>query len=164
MGVMSLIGHTGRSVVVGVLALGSAAPLQAQVGLASGAAHITLIARVVPGASVVEVAPAPGTARRGGSKDKTVGIRLSANTSYRLMVVGTAPERSQAEPARRLWVRAENGRFEEVRSGAAVTVVRGRRAVAEWEAEVSFRSETSASGHDTDVLPVRYEIRVEPAI
>ena len=163
MGVVSFFGHAGRIVAVGVLALGDAAPLHAQVGLASGAARITLVGRVTPGASIVRVTPARETARRGGSRDETVGVRLSANTSYRLIVVGTGPASSRAEPARRLWVRAENGPFVEVRSGAAVTVARGRHAVAE-EARVVFRSAHSGSAQQLQVLPVRYELRIDPTI
>lgn len=161
MGVVSFFGHAGRIVAVGALALGDAAPLRAQVGLASGAARITLVARVAPGASIVGLPPARETARRSGSREETVGVRLSANTSYRLMVVGTAPARSQAQPARRLWVQAENGPFVEVRSDAAVTVARGRHAVAE-EAKVVFRSENESV--EGQLLPVRYEVRIDPTI
>lgn len=159
----SVIGRAGIAIIaVGVLALGGAAPLQAQVGLTSGAARITLIARVAPGASVAAVTPARETARRAGSIDQTVGVRLSVNTSYRLMVVGTAPANSQAEPARRLWVQAENGPFVEVRSGAGVTVARGPHAVAE-EAKVVFRREAELT-EASRVLPVRYEVRIDPTI
>lgn len=161
-GVAAAVMHGRGIIAVGVLALGGAAPVQAQVGLASGAARITLVARVAPGASIVGVTPARSTAGPGGSRDETVGVRLSANSSYRLMVVGTAPASSPAEPARRLWVQAENGPFVEVRSGAAVTVARGRHAVAE-EAKVVFRSETESIA-DSQVLPVRYEVRIDPTI
>jgi len=161
--VLAVIGRAGLAIIaVGVLALGGAAPLQAQIGLVSGAARITLIARVAPGVSVAAVTLARETARRAGSMDHTVGVRLSVNTSYRLMVVGTAAANSQAEPARRLWVQAENGSFVEIRSGAAVTVARGQHAVAE-EAKVVFRS-AAESVEGSQVLPVRYEVRIDPTI
>jgi len=157
------LGMIGRRLVtLGILAVAAPAALQAQVGLASGSARIALIARVAPGASINGVSLARETARQGTLKEGTVKVRLSANTGYRLVVVGTAPVSSNAEPASRLWVRAENGRFEELKSGAAVTVVRGHHADAGSEPEVSFRSETSAS--DSQVLPVRYEVRVDPTI
>ena len=160
---VAVIGRAGLAIIaVGVLALGGAAPLQAQVGLASGAVRITLIARVSPGASIIGLIPASETARRSGSKDETMGIRLSANTSYRLMVVGTAAANSQAEPAMRLWVQAENGTFVEVRSGAAVTVARGQHAVAE-DAKVVFRREAELT-EAPQVLPVRYEVKLDPTI
>jgi hypothetical protein len=147
---------------LGVLTVAVPAALQAQIGLASGSARITLIARVAPGASINGVSQVRETARQGSLKEGTVKISLSANTGYRLVVVGTAPASSNA--ASRLWVRAENGQFEELKSGAAVTVVRGRHTDAESEPEVSFRSETSASGEASQTLPVRYEVRVDPTI
>lgn len=163
-GVAAAVGHAGLGVVaLVVIALGRAAPLQAQIGLTSGAASIMLLARAAPEASIVGATPARATARRGGSTVETVGVRLSANSSYRLMVVGTGPASFQTEPAGRVWVQAENGPFVEVRSGAAVTVARGRRAVAE-EARVVFRNERSGSAEQLQVLPVRYELRIDPTI
>jgi hypothetical protein len=150
----------GRRLVTLVLLGLIPAAVQAQVGLTSGGAQIALIARVAPGASFKGVSEIRETARQGTLSEGTVKVGLSANTGYRLVVVGTAPVSSKAEPASRLWVRAENGRFEEVSSGSAVTVVRGQHSVAGSEPEVSFRSEASESG----VLPVRYEIRIDPTI
>jgi hypothetical protein len=143
-----------------ILAVAAPATSQAQVGLSSGGAQIALIARAAPGASINGVSLAQETARRGSMIESSATVSLSANTGYRLVVVGTAPVTSAAS---RLWVRAENGRFEELKSGAAVTVVRGHSAAAEVS-EVSFRSEASESVKGSDVLPVRYEIRVEPTI
>jgi hypothetical protein len=76
--------------------------------------------------------------------------------------VGTGPASSPVQEARRVWVQAENGPFVEVRSGVAVTVARGRHAVAQ-EANVVFRSETSPN-QGSQVLPVRYELRIDPTI
>ena len=156
----AVLGTIGRRLVtLGMLAVTPAA-LQAQIGLASGGAQIALIARSTPGASINAVSQARETARQGSLIESSAKVRLSANTGYSLVVVGTAPVSSAAS---RLWVRAENGRFEELKSGAAVTVVRGQSAVAEVS-EVSFRSEASESVKGSDVLPVRYEIRVQPTI
>lgn len=158
------LGMIGRGLVAwGILAVTPAA-LQAQVGLASGSARITLIARVAPRASINGVTTAQETARQGSLKEGTVKVRLTANTGYRLVVVGTGPVSSNGQAASRVWVRAENGRFEEVRSGTAVTVARGHHADAASEPEVSFRSETSASGEGSQALPVRYEVRIDPTI
>jgi hypothetical protein len=159
------LGRIGRSLAaLGILAMAGPAGVQAQVGLASGAAQIALIARVSPRASISGISSSEATARRGTWREGSVKVRLSANTGYRLMAVGTGPVSSTAEPASRLWVRAENGRFEEVRSGVAVTVVRGRHTVGEWEPEVNFRSEASESVDGPQVLPVRYEVRIDPVI
>ena len=153
-----------RLAALGVLAAAGPAALQAQIGLASGGAQIALIARVPLRASINVVGPAPETARRSVMSEGTVKLRLSANNGYRLVVVGTDPVRSSAGPASRLWVRAENGRFEELKSGAVVTVVRGRHTAGEWEPEVSFRREAFGSIEGSDVLPVRYEVRIDPVI
>jgi hypothetical protein len=159
--VLGMIGR--RLIALSVLAVVPAA-LQAQVGLASGSARITLIARVAPRASIKGVSPVQETARQGTVKEGMVKVRLAANTGYRLVVVGTAPVNSKDRSASRLWVRAENGRFEELKSGDAVTVVRGHHADAASEPEVSFRSETSASGEGSQALPIRYEVRIDPTI
>ena len=149
---------------VAILAVAGPAILQAQVGLASGASHIALIARVAPRASISGVGPTQETARRGTLREGTVKVGLSANTGYRLVVVGTAPVSSQTEPASRLWVRAENGRFEELRSGGSVTVAHELRGAGEWEREVSYRTESSEISESAQALPVRYELRVDPTI
>lgn len=165
MGLAPVLGKVScRLATLGILALAGPADVRAQVGLASDAAHIALIARVAPRASITGVSPAQETVRRGNLREETVKVRLSANTGYRLMVVGTAPPSSKAEPAPRLWVQCENGGFEELRSGAAVTVLRGRHAIAGWEPEVRFRSERPESVDGPQVLPVRYEVRIDPAI
>jgi hypothetical protein len=154
----------GRSLAaLGILAVVGPAALQAQIGLASGSARIALIARVLPRVSVDGVSSARETARQGNVREETVTIRLSANTGYRLVAVGTAPPGSRVGPAPRLWVRTENGRFEEVRSGAVVTVVRSQHGVGECESEVSFRREAPESV-ESPQLPVRYEVRLEPTI
>lgn len=164
MGVLPVLGMIGRGLVAfGILAASAPAALQAQVGLASGTARIALIVRVPPRASINGVSPAQETARQGTLSEGTVKVHLSANTAYRLVVVGTQPVSSAAGQSR-LWVRAENGRFEELKSGAAVTVIRGHRADGQSEPEMSFRSEMSASGEASQALPVRYEVRVDPTI
>ncbi len=155
----------GRSLAtLGILVLLGPAALQAQVGLASGAASIALIARVPPRASIDGVSAARKPARRGNLREETVRVRLSVNTPYRLMVLGTAPANAEATNAATLWVRAESGRFEEVRPGVAVTIVRGRHAATEREPEVTFRSYGTDSVETTRCIPVRYELRIDPTI
>lgn len=154
----------GRGLVAfGIMAAAGPAALQAQVGLASGTARIALIVRVPPRASISGVSPAQETARQGTLSEGTVKVHLSANTAYRLVAVSTQPVGSAAGQSR-LWVRAENGRFEELKSGAAVTVTRGHSSDGQSEPEMSFRSENSASAEVSQALPVRYEVRVDPTI
>ncbi len=158
------LGVIGRKLaVLGILAVAGPASLQAQVGLSSGVVQVALSARSAPRASIYEVGPSKETGRQGNVREASVRVRLSANAGYRFVVVGTAPVSSDA-PVSRLWVRAETGRFEELRSDSAVTIIRGHHADGRSETEMNFRRETSVSGRHTGVLPVRYEIRIEPTI
>jgi hypothetical protein len=146
-----------------VLLLAAAGPVaaQAQVGLTSAPVKVALIARSSPRATVSGVSAFRETARTGTSTEGTVTVRLSVNTGYRLVVVGTDPE-SNRVPGSRVWVRAENGRFEEISSGTRVTVLRGPRATA--QPEVKFRTEPADPSQASSVLPVRYELLIDPAI
>jgi hypothetical protein len=161
---MPALGAIGRQVsTLGLLALLGPLSLEAQVGLTSEAARIGLIAHVPLRASISGVGSARHIGLRGRPGEEAVKLRLAANTGYRLVVVGTAPVSPRAVPVLRLWVRAENGGFEEIRPGTAVTVVRGRHA-AEWQPEVRFRGEGAQWVEGSHVLPVRYEVRIDPAI
>ncbi|MEQ1354787.1 MAG: hypothetical protein ABLT11_12250, partial [Candidatus Acidiferrum sp.] len=161
--VSHLVGIIGRNLVaLGVLALTGPAGLKAQVGLASGLSTITLTAAVPPRASISSAGPARETARLGNLREDAVRLRLSANAGYRLVVVGTGVA-GRAEPTPGLWVRVETGQFVEVRSGAAVTVIRGRHGVADSEHAVTFRRKESGQ-MAPPVLPVRYEVRIDPTI
>ena len=144
---------------IAVLALAGSPELGAQVGLSSGTAQVALVAHIAPQAAIHEVSPTRASTRDGTTKDVSVSVRLSANTGYRLVVVGTTPAAGS-----RLWVRGMDGEFQELTAGSTVTVARDLRGAGEWEREVSYRTETSASRGFTNALPVRYEIRVEPAI
>ncbi|MEO8089528.1 MAG: hypothetical protein ABI703_04450 [Gemmatimonadales bacterium] len=153
-----------RLAALSTLALMGPVVLRAQIGLASGPSSILLIAAVPPKASISGVGSAREATRRGNLREQTVVLRLSANTGYRLLVVGTAPVGSSAGPASRLWVRGECGRFEEVTPGGAVTVLRGRQAVADWEPGVTFRSEDFEPVESPHGISVRYEVRIDPTI
>lgn len=144
---------------IAVLALAGTLELGAQVGLSSGVAQVALVARIAPQADIRQVGPSLEMTRNGATKEVSVAVRLVANTGYRLVVVGTTPAAGS-----RLWVRGTNGEFQELTPGRAVTVARDLRGAGEWEREVSYRTETSASGGSTNALPVRYEIRVEPTL
>jgi hypothetical protein len=151
----------GRGLVTLVLA-GLALPqqLEAQVGLVSNIGQVTLVARATPRASIQGVGPARETARQGSTRGASVTVRLSTNTGYRLMVLGT-PELG-AEGSR-VWVRAADGNFEELTPRSSVTVARGARSAGQWEREVSYRIESATEAAEVE-LPVRYEIVVNPTI
>ena len=84
-----------RLAALGILALVSPAVLHVQAGLASSATGITLIARVAPRASISGPGPTRETARLGSLKEKTVKVRLSANTAYRLVGSESRPDVSR---------------------------------------------------------------------
>jgi hypothetical protein len=139
-----------------VAALSGAAPLSAQVGLGSNLAQVALVVRVAPRASIEGVSPAVRSTRQGALTEASVKVRLSTNTAYRLVVVGTA-----SSQASRLWVRSSSGDFYELVPGASVTVAQGARSAGQLEREVSYRLESDGT---LESLPVRYEIVVTPAI
>ena len=133
-----------------------ATDLEAQVGLSSEVSQVALTARVAQRISMQRA----GAIRETGSDSTqmSVRVRVSANTGYRLVVVRTV-----GAPGERLWVRDAAGDFRELTSGGAVTVARAHRA-GEWEKEVRYRAEGIKPAEGRRVLPVRYEIRVEPTI
>ena len=131
---------------------------QAQVGLKSGVAQVTLVAHSSPRAALHPVGPVVEIGRRGAFKEATVGLRLSTNSAYRLRVHRTGgPSRA------RLWVHAVDGSYHELRAGSPVTVGRASHASGDSESTVRYRLETPARGRAI-VLPVRYEVVVEPTI
>jgi hypothetical protein len=140
-----------------VAALVGAAPLSAQVGFSSNLAQVALVVRVAPRASIEGVSPPVQSTGQGSLTEASVKVRLSTNTGYRLVVVGTA-----SSQASRLWVRTSSGDFQELVPGASVTVAQGQRAAGQLEREVSYKLEAAADAVES--LPVRYEIVVTPTI
>lgn len=156
------VGFSGRSLLAVLAFLASTSSLQAQRGLGSGVAQIALIARVAPAAAFHGVSPTRGTVHAVGVKEARVTVRLSANTGYRLVVLGTGTEPNR--PLARVWVRGADGRFQRLSPGSSVTVARGAHTAGEWDREVSYRIEAPASADPGQTLPVRYEIRIDPTI
>ena len=141
-----------------VVALTLPGTAQAQVGLSSGVAQVTLVARSSPRAALQSVRTIAVTGRQGAFKEAAVGLRLSANSAYRLRV-----HRTSGHSRARLWVRAVDGSYHELRAGSPVTVGRGSHASGDSESTVRYRLETTAQDRAI-VLPVRYEIAVDPMI
>ena len=136
------------------------APLQsadAQQGLGSGLAQVTLIARSAPQGSIRAVEPARQIGRNGTIIEATMMVRLSANTGYRLAVRGGLP-------ANRTWVRDVNGVYQELTGAAAVTVARHQHGAGEWEREVHYRVEMPEEKELSESLSVRYELALDPAL
>jgi hypothetical protein len=161
MGAARRIMSLGKQTValVGLLVLGSAQAAEGQVGLTSGMAQVTLVARIAPRGSIQAVGAQRETARQGTVREVSVTVGLSANTGYQLIVRGTAV------PASRVWVRSATGEYQELTSGTSVTVARDTRCAGQWQREVQYRIETSdAAGSELQNLPVRYEIAINPVM
>jgi len=156
-----LLGVASRALIlswIGALALPQM--LEAQVGLSSGLAQVSLVARAAPRGSIELVGPAAETGHNGTVRDLSVRVRLTANTSYRLMV---SRADASARPAR-VWVRTERGEWQALETGSHIVVGRGRHAAGEREYEVSYRVETSEASGAIPNLPVRYEMVIDPTI
>lgn len=135
-------------------------PLQAQAGLGSNPTQIALVARVSPRASIQRVGPVTVTARRGDMREASLWVRLSTNTGYRVVVVGTS---SSSDRSSLTWVRGLDGEFHPVIPGSSLTVAKNGQAAGQREHEVSFRSEAGIDG-SLEPMPVRCEIVVDPTI
>src|SRR5688572_5037199 len=131
---------------------------QAQIGLSSGIAQITLVARSSPTAALQSVGPVVDIGRKGAFQEATVGLRLKANSPYRLRV-----HRTSSQSQSRLWVRAVDGSYHELRPGSPVTVGSGSHASSSSESTVHYRLQPTAGGR-VMVLPVRYEVVLDPTI
>lgn len=133
-------------------------PLEAQVGLTSGTAQVTLIARIPPHGAIQAVSPERETRRVGAIRELSVRVRLSANIGYQLRVHRSGG----ASP--RTWVRTAHGDFQELTAVGPVTVARDRHCAGQCEREVQYRIEIPEGVDVAEALPVRYEIAISPTM
>ena len=153
-----LIGTLRILATISVALIGRPQGVEAQIGLTSGMAQVALVARIAPRGSIQGVSGQRETRRVGTIREASVTVRMSANTGYQLMVKGTGTSTS------RIWVQATNGEFQELTAGSSVTVARDTHCAGQWEREVHYRIEAPESTTDQTVLPVRYEIAINPVI
>jgi hypothetical protein len=153
---ISLTLRTLATLVVGLLVQPQG--VEAQIGLTSGMAQVALVARIAPRGSIQGVSAQRETGRVGTMREASVTVRMSANTGYQLVVKGTGASTS------RIWVRAANGEFQELTAGSSVTVAQDTHCAGQWEREVRYRIEAQDAAGDLTVLPVRYEIAINPVI
>jgi hypothetical protein len=140
--------------------------IQGQVGILSRAAQVGLVATApvrasMPGVSRLREGHAIGSLRQGA-----VSVRLSSNGGFRLIVRGIG-DANGARPhaGSRVWVRAVDGQFHEVKAGSAFIVARQDQQGGDYQPEVQYRIESSTSDREaTRVLPVRYEVAVNPVL
>ena len=131
---------------------------EAQIGLRSAPVQVALVARAAPLGSVRSLGDVQWT-KREGAREGTQVLRLSANTSYSLVVRGVP----QPERGSRTWVRSLGGEFQEVLPDSSVTVARGHGAGVELEHPIHYRIESPAGGKAAQ-LPVTYELRIAPTL
>ncbi|HYF40366.1 MAG TPA: hypothetical protein VD930_11800 [Gemmatimonadales bacterium] len=127
---------------------------EAQVGIRSGVAQVTLLARSAPQSTLPALLPVRETGRSGTIVEAAVNVRWGANTDHRLVI-------RRAAPAGRIWVQDVNGVYQEL-SGGAVVVAKDGAGLRELE--VRYRIEVLENEKLTGAPPVRYEIAVNPTI
>jgi hypothetical protein len=149
-----LIGLTTLAV---ALSLSPVAVAKAQVGLTSGMAQVALVAYSAPRGAIQDVGHQQEVSRTGRVSEASVLVRMSSNTGYQLIVRGTGSTTS------RIWVRAANGAFQELRAGSAVTVARGTPTAGEREVRYRIESANAADMAEQS-LPVQYEIAINPTL
>jgi hypothetical protein len=127
--------------------IGFARTAEAQVGIQSGVAQVSLIARSLPQGSLQAVAG-----------EGTLNLRVSANKGYSLVVRGASQTTGS-----RTWVRSVNGEFQEVTPGSSVTVVRDQDGTVDVQQTIEYRVESATAG-EQDRLPFTYELHIAPTI
>lgn len=132
--------------------------VEAQVGIRSGLARVTLVARRAPEGSIQSAGPAQQTGRVGQFVEASAMVRFRANSGYQLMVRGIGTSSA------RIWVQDVNGEYRELTGASPVTVARGSHTVGQWEREVRYRLEVGEGAELAGPLPVRYEMRVNPTM
>jgi hypothetical protein len=142
-------------VVAGSLAL--AGSVEAQVGISSGAAPVTLVANAPLQGSLEGLVIQPGIGLPNQEHSGTITLRVSANSGYRLVVRGGG----ELPPDARIWVRSVSGEFQEVMQGSSVVVADDAHPAGIEERRVEYRIQGAG---DETVLPVRYELQINPAI
>jgi hypothetical protein len=153
------IAWTSGTILAALLACSST--MQAQQGLRSRSLQVALIASVPARGALQSIGPAREVATIGELKQASVSLRLSANSSCRLVVLRSAGSADKGHS--RIWVRNAAGTFEELKPGSSVTVARDRVFAGEDEREVRYLFDTHGPEMmDATALPVRYEIRMDP--
>jgi hypothetical protein len=133
------------------------AGVQAQIGLSSGLAQVAMKVTSPVRAALQPSGPLSAI-RLEADGGTTVRLHLSANSAFRMVV-----HRTDHESSLRLLVQAADGGYQELRAGSPVVVQRATHAGDDAENGVRFRWEKRADPLPV-VLPVRYELVVDPTI
>ena len=156
----SVLAAMGRGLgALSVMALMGVSTARAQIGLASSASQVGLVVRSAPRASALAVGSVHRTGRHGELTDATMDIQLSANSPYRLVVRGVSGTAN-----RQIWVQSVEGEYRPVVEGSSVIVAWGSSASAQSRRQIRFQIDRTAPGTVGELLPVRYELVMEPTI
>jgi hypothetical protein len=128
---------------------------QAQVGISSGVAQVSLAARAASHASMPAASLPRRISGRGTMTEAAIRIHLVANSSYRLVAHETAGRAS------RVWVQVKDGEFQELAPGSGLTVL--REPGGSSEREVRYMTEANSAAVFTEV-PLRFELVIDPTI
>ena len=134
-----------------------AGSVEAQVGISSSAAPVTLVARAPLQGSLEGLVIQSGIGLPDQEHSGTITLRVSANSGYRLVVRGGG----EFPPDARIWVRSVSGEFQEVMEGSSVVVADDAHPARIEERRVEYRIQGAG---DQTALPVRYELQINPAI
>jgi hypothetical protein len=132
--------------------------LSAQIGLASGVARITLVARAAPGGRISDLNRIRETRRSRGIREGSALLRFSTNSAYRLIVRRLAGDES------RVWVRSGMGEYQEVRADAPITVLVQKIPAVDKEWELQFRQEAAERSEESAAPPLRYDLVIAPSL
>ena len=143
---------------IGVAALCFSPAATAQVGLTSGLASVTLLARRSPEGALTTVGTARELSRHGSVREMLATVHITINSGYRLVA-----RRSPGANAR-VWVKSMGGEFQELRSDSSVTVDRDGVGGGLREREIYFRVDGPGSSGSLGPLPVFYDLVVRPTL
>ena len=138
--------------------LTSASTADAQVGIRSGVAQVTLVARSLPQGTLQRVGGETWTRLDGGLREGSLTLRVSANSGYSLVVRGASQTAGS-----RTWVRSLNGVFQELTAGSSVTIARHPEGTLNLEQAIEYRVEPAAAGEQA-LPPVTYELHIAPSL
>jgi hypothetical protein len=151
-----------RLLLASVVALVVPGNVTAQVGLASNAAQVMLVARVAPRAMFDSVAAIQEEGRQGLLRDLSMTVGLAANAPHHLVV-----RRADAAggAVNRIWVRAAGGEFQLLEGDSGIVAVGELRGIAEERRrEIYFKVEVTDSVSPVEAMPVRYELVVDSGL
>jgi hypothetical protein len=138
---MALMGHLGG------------AELQAQVGVSSALAEVSLAVRAPLRAGVPRVSAPRVIGRRGDLSEAAVSLDLPVNSRYRLVASRNVGSNS------RVWLHVGDEDYEELIPGRAITLPPERRASSEREVRYVIEGSTSSAE-----LPLRFDLVIDPVI